>query len=308
MSDAIHFAVVMPLFNKAPYVREALLSILSQRIAAAEIVVVDDGSTDGGADLARQIADPRIRVITQANAGVSAARNAGIHAATTPFVAFLDADDRFGSAHLSTLARLIDRFPQASMFATAARKIDAQGHAEEVLHPWLSPGAEAIVDDFHGAWARRSFTNTNGVAVRREVLLKEWPAFPLGERLGEDQDLWFRLTESYILAFANVATVDYRIAIPGSATRCAAILDPLPCYGRLSQRLLDGRIPLRLRPGARRLLASHLLNIAAARANAGDIAGACQLAADRRAMANPGLWCRTALKLAAASVARKTST
>ena len=68
----------MPLYNKAPYVRKAVESVVGQTYRDWELVVVDDGSSDGGGDIVASIADPRIRLVRQENAGVGAARNRGV--------------------------------------------------------------------------------------------------------------------------------------------------------------------------------------------------------------------------------------
>lgn len=87
-------SIIMPAFNAAHFIEEAIGSVLAQTCEDWELIVVDDGSTDEtAAILARQL-DPRISVIRQANAGVSAARNAALDAATGEFVTFMDADDR----------------------------------------------------------------------------------------------------------------------------------------------------------------------------------------------------------------------
>jgi glycosyltransferase involved in cell wall biosynthesis len=88
-------AVVIPAFNGALYVEEAIHSALDQTHPPAEVIVVDDGSTDATVARASRLADvdARVRVISQANAGVSAARNAGVRASTSDLVAFLDCDD-----------------------------------------------------------------------------------------------------------------------------------------------------------------------------------------------------------------------
>ena len=83
--------VVVPLFNSRPFIRQAIDSILAQSARPQEIVVIDDGSSDGGAGLVEGIAG--VRVIHQDNAGEAAARNRGIREATQPFIAFLDQDD-----------------------------------------------------------------------------------------------------------------------------------------------------------------------------------------------------------------------
>ncbi len=93
MSSQPMVSVVMPAYNAARYIEEAIRSVLSQGWSNLEVVVVNDGSKDGTAAVVRAIADPRVRVIDQPNGGVSSARNAGIEEARGEFIAFLDADD-----------------------------------------------------------------------------------------------------------------------------------------------------------------------------------------------------------------------
>ena len=86
-------SVIIPLFNKAPYVARALHSVLAQTFTDFEVIVVDDGSTDDGGSVVRQFADDRVRMIKQDNGGPGAARNRGLAEAQGEYVAFLDADD-----------------------------------------------------------------------------------------------------------------------------------------------------------------------------------------------------------------------
>jgi len=89
----LHIAVIVPAFNVAPYVRDAIVSVVEQTHRDWSMVVVDDGSTDGTTRIAAMVPDPRISLIRQGNAGVSAARNRGIAASASDACLFLDADD-----------------------------------------------------------------------------------------------------------------------------------------------------------------------------------------------------------------------
>ncbi len=107
MSDKHHLvSCIIPVYNGERFLAEAIDSILSQTYKVTEIVVIDDGSTDGTPDVVRGYGN-RLRYARQTNAGKSAARNHGIRLATGEFIAFLDADDLW---HSEKLARQIDRF------------------------------------------------------------------------------------------------------------------------------------------------------------------------------------------------------
>lgn len=98
--EGVKASVIVPLFNKAATVERTLRSIAAQTFADFEAIVVDDGSTDGGAEIVERFADSRLRLIRQANAGPGAARNRGLAEARGEFVAFLDADDEWLPAFL----------------------------------------------------------------------------------------------------------------------------------------------------------------------------------------------------------------
>ena len=113
MVRAPTISIVIPLFNKEAYIRRSIDLGFAQTFADFEVIVVDDGSTDDSADIVRRYSDPRIRLIRQENAGVSAARNRGIAAATTPFVALLDADDEWRPGFLEKVSHALSCYPDA---------------------------------------------------------------------------------------------------------------------------------------------------------------------------------------------------
>jgi len=92
-NSSTQISVIIPVYNDALYIKEALMSVLSQGIENLEIILVDDGSTDDFEDHIEELNDPRIKLIKQANSGAAAARNNGINNAKGEFIAFLDADD-----------------------------------------------------------------------------------------------------------------------------------------------------------------------------------------------------------------------
>jgi glycosyltransferase involved in cell wall biosynthesis len=111
-------SVIIPLYNKAPYIKRALDSVLSQTMQDFEIVVVGGNSTDGGENIVQQYSDSRIRFIREIGKGVSAARNQGVNEAYAEIVAFLDADDEWLPEFLETIMELRVRYPYAGMYGT----------------------------------------------------------------------------------------------------------------------------------------------------------------------------------------------
>ena len=101
-------SVIVPLYNKGGQIRRCLESIARQNFGDFEVIVVDDGSTDGSGDIAKSIADPRFRVIAQPNAGPGAARNRGVSEAGGRFLAFLDADDEWLPDYLGTSIQALE--------------------------------------------------------------------------------------------------------------------------------------------------------------------------------------------------------
>lgn len=111
------FSVIIPLFNKAPYIQRAVESVLKQTFQDFEIIVINDGSTDGG-ELLEGYKDDRIKVISQENQGVSIARNTGIKHASYFYIAFLDADDYWHKNYLKISSDTILKFKDVTMIGS----------------------------------------------------------------------------------------------------------------------------------------------------------------------------------------------
>lgn len=281
-------SVVIPLYNKAAYIGATLRAVMAQTRLPDEIIVVDDGSTDGGPAIAETT--PGVTVIRQPNGGVSIARNTGVAAATGNLVAFLDADDLWATDHLALIEMASEAYVDAGIVCTGYQRFNDRGAVSE--HFALPGGA---VPSFYAEWARDAFTFTSAIAVRRSALLGLGSMFPDGERQGEDQDVWFRLAEAGPVAHVAIPSAHYRVDAANNSSGGQAVRDPLPCYLRLGERLAAGRVPAHEVAGARRLLASHLINVARTRAAAGDRAGARALLWTRQATGNPAYWLRSLL-------------
>jgi glycosyltransferase involved in cell wall biosynthesis len=190
-------SVIIPLYNKAPFIRRALDSVLAQTFSDFEIVVVDDGSTDGGGDIVRACPDPRVRLITQANAGPGPARNRGIAASAGEFLAFLDADDEWLPGFLGKSVALLEKYgPEVASVSSGYLSFPAGRSARQM---WEDRGLE------DGVYRLRATTAPQFAVyllaylcpwntVARADRVRRWGGyFSRGKCLyGEDSYLWLK--------------------------------------------------------------------------------------------------------------------
>ena len=128
-------SVIIPLYNKAPYINRALDSVFAQTVQDFEIVVVGGNSTDGGEDIVHGYSDPRIRFVKEAGKGVSAARNQGVDAARAELVAFLDADDEWLPEFLETILKMREKWPEAGIYGTKYLSVTDERKRDTLVIP-----------------------------------------------------------------------------------------------------------------------------------------------------------------------------
>lgn len=197
-------SVVIPLYNKAPYIERAIQSVLAQTYKNFELIVVDDGSTDGGGDIVLSIQDPRIRLIRQENAGVSAARNRGINEARAELIAFLDADDEWKPEFLATIVELKTKYPQAGAYATCyeMKKSDGTSRLPKLTNDIVLEGNEGIIKRFFINCIPDCPIHSSAVAIWKKTF-DNVGLFSIGEKVGEDIDLWCRIALHYPIAYSK---------------------------------------------------------------------------------------------------------
>lgn len=177
------FSIIIPLYNKAQYVQRAIDSVMGQRVVDFEVIVVNDGSTDGGEQRVLAYGD-QVRLINQPNQGVSEARNCGIKEAKHPWIAFLDADDFWLPNFLESMRQGIAQFPQAGILGCSYSqsmehlgKVDPQG--------WFQ------MDDYFKRAIVNTLFFTSATVIRKSFFLEN-PGFDRDLSRGEDLDVWFR--------------------------------------------------------------------------------------------------------------------
>ena len=225
------FSVIIPLYNKAPYIRKALESVFAQTYTDYELIVVDDGSTDESASIVEELlaspkSSPKVkdlnteenfpslqggvggRLIRQANSGVSAARNNGVAQASGDYIAFLDADDWWESTYLERMAQLIEDYPDAGLYACN--------------YYYHKDGKNIIKVDIptgYFNYPRAYFENfampvtSISVAIPKKVY-DLVGGFPLDIKLGEDFLLWVKIALQYKVAFLNEPLAYYNNTLP----------------------------------------------------------------------------------------------
>ena len=208
--SSILFSVIIPLYNKEEHIFKTIQHVLSQSVTSFELIIVDDGSTDGGPAVVESIQDPRVRMIHQENAGVAAARNCGIREAKGEYICFLDADDIWERDFLETAENLFRTFSQAEMVCPSYQV----SYGNRIVHPiWRSVNIEkdSYVEDFYEmATAPFWICNSSCVAIKRDLLMKLEHWFPEGETVYEDFDLWIRLGSICRVAHSNRICATYQ--------------------------------------------------------------------------------------------------
>lgn len=192
--------IIIPCFNQREYLNEAVLSTLAQR--DVDVIVVDDGSTDGSGDLASRY--PHVRVIRQANGGVAAARNTGLHAASDDFILFLDADDRLTGGAVERLRAALEAQPNAALAYGRHTLIDAEGKPLAGTSPPHAPGTafEALL--------RSNFITVPGAVLHRRHLLLTAGGFAAGIDPAADYELYLRLARRHPIVAVDDVVVEYR--------------------------------------------------------------------------------------------------
>lgn len=202
-------SVVIPLYNKEDFISKTLGSVLDQTFPDFEVVVVDDGSTDGSKSVVESISDPRIRVLSISNSGVSVARNTGIKVARYPWVAFLDADDWWAPRFLDEMAGAIKEYPKHKLFASGRSRV-FQNESERYHNPFLpNDGSTGVLNYFQVISKYLPPVNSSNVVIQAELFEKQG-FFKEGMKKHEDHDLWMRLASKEPIVFVNKPLSFYR--------------------------------------------------------------------------------------------------
>ena len=206
-------SVVVPTYNRGAAIEPTLNSVLAQTTPVLEILVVDDGSTDGTGDWVKDhyAHEPRVRVISQSNGGVAAARNRGLEAVRGEFVAFLDHDDRWHPDKLRLQLELMQQRPEVGVVYSLWQQVSEDGEiipgheARQVEADWNLPEGEIFF-----TLIKRNFLISMSVPLVRTALVREVGGFDPATVPCDDYDLWLRLSRKTQFAYVREVLVFYQ--------------------------------------------------------------------------------------------------
>lgn len=200
------FSIIIPLYNKAPYVPKAIESVLAQTFNDFELIIVDDGSKDNSAEIAAQVIEghTNCHLIRQNNAGVSAARNNGVAASKGDYLCFLDADDWWDLRFLEEMAVLIKEFPDAGIYGTNYTIVNETKHKTRVAQIGVDTYFEKGYINYCEVYAKTLYMPLwTGAVCIPHCVFERMGGFPKGIKLGEDFMLWIRIALKYKVVFLN---------------------------------------------------------------------------------------------------------
>ncbi|MBB2200956.1 glycosyltransferase family 2 protein [Gluconacetobacter tumulisoli] len=265
MTDAIAITVILPVFNAASFVERAIASVLAQSLPAAEILVVDDCSTDATREVVSALAErhPTIRLLRMAaNGGPSAARNMGIAQATGDWIAILDADDAYDPDRLAALAGLVARDPAADIVADDLLYYDAAAARTtgRAIGPQAMPAGPVTIETYlaHNlADGRGPDWGLLKPMIRRAFLVSSHVRYAATQRHGED----FIFMVNLLLHGARFRVLDaahylYTQREGAVSRKTSDMTRTTIAYGALARAALDlaGHPAIRATPGLSALL------------------------------------------------------
>ncbi len=199
------FSIIIPVYNKAPYLQKAINSVVSQTFQEFELIVVNDGSKDNSLEVLQSInaslTKPFI-LIDQANAGVSTARNNGVMMAKYDYIAFLDADDWWEATFLEEMKGLIQEYPKAGIYGSSYYKVKNNQYICSSI---------GVEEGFQKGYINyfQAYTNSlwmplwTGATVVSKKQFIDKQGFKPHLKLGEDFDLWVRIALNSPVALLN---------------------------------------------------------------------------------------------------------
>ena len=221
-------SIVIPLYNKVASIAKTLESVLGQSYQDFEVIVVDDGSTDGSGKVVDDFrkTDHRLTLVRKSNGGVCSARNAGIRAAKGDLIALLDADDLWDKDYLTEQMRMVADFPDCNMWGiNYGETVD--GKIIREVPTGLPKGFRGMVEDYFRIPGRVSDLFCSSSVLVRQSTFDQVGLFDERIKYAEDSDMWFRIIARFPVAFYDRYMVFYRF---DAENRAQTRHRPLKCF------------------------------------------------------------------------------
>ncbi|MBD0300672.1 MAG: glycosyltransferase [Tolypothrix sp. T3-bin4] len=205
-------SVIIPVYNGEITIQETIESVLNQTFTDFELIVIDDGSQDSTLQIVSTIQDPRIKVFSQPNAGVSTSRNRGLSHATGEFISFIDADDLWTPDKLETQLKALQENPKAAVAYSWTDYID------ESSQPLQGSGYMSVNGDVYAKLLLIDFIGSGSNPLIRRYALTEVGGFDQSMTPSEDRDLWLRLAARYHFVAVPSPQILYRQSANSAST------------------------------------------------------------------------------------------
>ncbi len=204
-------SVIIPTYNRAHFIAEAIQSVLDQTFTDFEIIVVDDGSTDNTKNVVDGFKDPRIKYIYQENRGVANARNTSIKASSGEHIAFLDSDDMWLPENLELKVKLLDACPDAALVSSDYYIFDSDTGAT-LRRFWDNRPYRYLLELAEGTRQPVAFATllTPTVALVRRHVFDEVGYFDESLQGSDDWDMWLRILPHFPIKMINLPLARYR--------------------------------------------------------------------------------------------------
>ena len=232
MSNPELVSVIIPCYNQAHFLGEAIESVLAQSYQFVEIIVVDDGSTDNTAQLATSFEG--VRCLSQSNMGLAGARNAGLSASSGTFVVFLDADDRLLPNSLQDGVSSLRANPECAFVYGHVNLIASDGSALS------TPRQVAVRENHYLELLRHNYIWTTGAAVYRRSALDAIGGFDAAANGSADFDLNARIARVFPICCTDKTVLEYRRHRESMSRDCALMLRNAVAVRRRHRRLISG--------------------------------------------------------------------
>ena len=224
------FTVIIPLYNKEKYIKNAIKSVLNQTFTDFELLIIDDFSTDKSAAIASKFESEKVKLIYhEKNCGLSASRNTGIKNGNSNYITFLDADDLWKPTFLESIFQLIQNFPEARIFGTNYEEIwDTNSNNPK-------NGSESLPKDFKGYVPFFKINVKQGIYTHGSVCFHKEVFEKIGyynEDIGFSEDLDFNIRANYNfkLAYDNSILMSYFMQTENQLTQSSLLNKTIPDF------------------------------------------------------------------------------